>query len=204
MATDEHLTDGVGPPSEDPDRWELLDVQPQPASVVRVRREVRAVLTRWNAHDMEWVASQLLTEVVTNALLHAGTPFDVVLVHSPGTVRCEVRDHSPLRPRTRNFSPEASTGRGMQLVDRLATAWGVLPDPDGKTVWFELSPSPDVDPDGDGEPDLDALLDSFDDPDVDRGPPDTVHPPHTDIACNPLLPGESTRAGDRRRLGAAS
>jgi hypothetical protein len=217
VVLDEHAGDGVSPPIHDGHRWELLGVQPQAASVARVRREVRAVLTAWGAQEMEWVASQLLTEVVTNAVLHAGTPFDVVLTHTPGApdlVRCEVRDHSPRRPKVRNYSLEAGTGRGMQMVDRLATAWGVLPDSNGgagKTVWFEFASSslgPDGDPDGDL--DLDALLDSVDDPDSDAdgnpGPPGTVRLPDTDVASGThlLLPGDSTPTGLRRRLRTAA
>jgi hypothetical protein len=98
----------------------------------------------------------------------------------------------------------------MQLVDRLASVWGVLPDSDGrdgKTVWFELSAStadPDRDPDDDGDPDLDALLDSFDDP--DPSPTRTLRLPDTDIACGtrPQLPGDTTTANPRRRVRAAA
>lgn len=175
MTPEQAITDGVDPPTDHDHRWELRDVPPVPASVTAVRRQARAILTRWGAEEMEWVASQLLTEVVSNAVLHAGTPFDVVLTHAPDTVRCEVRDRNPHRPKVRSYSLEASTGRGMHLIDQLATAWGVLPEAGGKTVWFELSPRPDPDKDpyDGGEPDLDALLDSFEH-DGDPGPPTTA------------------------------
>jgi len=101
--------------------------------------------------------SQLLTEVVTNAVLHAGTPLRVVLEQdvSSGRLRCEVSDDSPARPRLRRHSTEATTGRGLQLLDRVASAWGVEPLAAGKTVWFEVDGAGDATL---GDEDLAALL----------------------------------------------
>ena len=100
----------------------------------------RGVLTAWDADDLEWELSQLLTEVVTNAVLHAGTPLRVVLEQdgTAGRLRCEVSDGSPVRPRLRHHSAEATTGRGLQLLESVAASWGVQPMGGGKTVWFEL------------------------------------------------------------------
>jgi anti-sigma regulatory factor (Ser/Thr protein kinase) len=114
------------------------------ASVGEARRWARAVLTAWHADDAEWELSQLLTEVVTNAVLHAGTALRVVLEQdaTSGRLRCEVTDGSPARPRVRRHSAEATTGRGLQLLESVATSWGVQTVSGGKTVWFEL--------DGDG------------------------------------------------------
>jgi hypothetical protein len=95
----------------------------------------------------------------------------------------------------------------MQLVDRLTAAWGVIPDlGGGKTVWFEFAPAdPDAAPDGDV--DVDALLDSFDDPgDVDPGPPATLRLPDTDTAYGTRRRhrARGTPAGGRRRVRAAT
>ena len=110
------------------------------ASVAEARRWARGVLTAWDADDLEWELSQLLTEVVTNAVLHAGTPLRVVLEQdgAAGRLRCEVSDGSPVRPRLRHHSAEATTGRGLQLLESVAVSWGVQPLGGGKTVWFEL------------------------------------------------------------------
>jgi anti-sigma regulatory factor (Ser/Thr protein kinase) len=110
------------------------------ATVADARRWARGVLTAWDADDLEWELSQLLTEVVTNAVLHAGTTLRVVLEQDgpSGRLRCEVTDGSPVRPRVRRHSAEATTGRGLQLLESVATAWGVEPMANGKTVWFEL------------------------------------------------------------------
>ena len=110
------------------------------ATVAEARRWARGVLAAWDADELEWELSQLLTEVVTNAVLHAGTTLRVVLEQdaASGRLRCEVTDGSPVRPRLRNHSAEATTGRGLQLLESVATSWGVQPVGGGKTVWFEL------------------------------------------------------------------
>ena len=113
---------------------------PRTATVAEARRWARSILTAWDADDLEWELSQLLTEVVTNAVLHAGTTLRVVLEQdaASGRLRCEVSDGSPVRPRLRRHSAEATTGRGLQLLETVATRWGVQPLSGGKTVWFEL------------------------------------------------------------------
>ena len=140
-------------------RWSATAVAPEARSVGEVRREVRDVLTAWGADSFDWALSQLLTEVVTNVVLHAATPFDVTLVHDTASgaarLRCEVSDASPRLPRPRSYSLESATGRGMKLVEQLSAAWGVDRHGRGKTVWFEL-----VAGDDDGIPDLDAFLEA--------------------------------------------
>jgi anti-sigma regulatory factor (Ser/Thr protein kinase) len=110
------------------------------ATVGEARRWARGVLTAWDADGLEWELSQLLTEVVTNAVLHAGTAVRVVLEQdvASGRLRCEVSDDSPVRPRVRRHSTEATTGRGLQLLDSVASAWGVELLGTGKTVWFQV------------------------------------------------------------------
>ena len=53
-------------------------------------------------------------------------------------MRVSVCDDSPARPRLRNYGPEAVTGRGLVIVDRIAKRWGVEPSDAGKCVWFEI------------------------------------------------------------------
>ena len=79
-----------------------------------------------------------LSEVVTNAVLHATPPIQVLGNVVGSTVRVEVSDGSiaaPLRRTPKNSSP---TGRGLILLDHLASAWGVEITGSGKTVWFEI------------------------------------------------------------------
>jgi hypothetical protein len=52
----------------------------------------------------------------------------------------EVTDSSPALPQHRNYGPDATTGRGIALVEALSTAWGVESSPTGKTVWCRVAP----------------------------------------------------------------
>lgn len=80
-----------------------------------------------------------MSEVVTNALLHAGTDIVLRLETTGNRVRVEVWDASPLPPSMRHYGDSALTGRGLGLVDALAAAWGIRSESEGKTVWFELA-----------------------------------------------------------------
>ncbi|QPK49935.1 ATP-binding protein [Streptomyces gardneri] len=90
----------------------------------------------------------LVSEVVTNACLHAGGPEELVLRHAAGRLRVEVADASPVHPRVRVArSPGLPGGHGLMVLDRLAVAWGSEDkgpgDGAGKVVWLEVSrPSP--------------------------------------------------------------
>ena len=91
-------------------------------------------------------ARLLLTEVVTNSVIHGGSKdssdwigLDVEL--SPEALRVEVRDHGPgFRPAPALPSPMETGGRGLYLVDELADRWGVADG--GRRVWFELDRQP--------------------------------------------------------------
>ena len=124
------------------------------ASVAEARRFLRTTLSDWDAEALEWPAMQALSELVTNAVLHAGTAVTVGLEQvGPGNLRLEVRDGSGRIPHQRRYGTQATTGRGIALVDGLSDRWGVDPAGDGKTVWCELSA-----PDEAAEPDLSAFL----------------------------------------------
>jgi anti-sigma regulatory factor (Ser/Thr protein kinase) len=79
-----------------------------------------------------------VSEVVTNAVLHArSAPTMTVAIEGP-RVRVEVRDGDPTPPVRRRRSLLASTGRGLLLLDDLTDRWGTSPVGAGKVVWFEL------------------------------------------------------------------
>lgn len=85
------------------------------------------------------VATLLVSEVVTNAVLHARSDLELHLISGGHFVRVEVSDASPAKPVVRDHSADALSGRGLALVQRLATAWGVQDRPGGKVVWFEIA-----------------------------------------------------------------
>ncbi|MFG3224585.1 ATP-binding protein [Kitasatospora sp. NPDC048194] len=81
----------------------------------------------------------LVSELVGNALRHAGEPGALLLVRGPGRMRIEVSDSSPRPPLPRPpHGPDERGGLGLYLLDRLALCWGWRPWGRGKTVWCEL------------------------------------------------------------------
>ena len=84
-------------------------------------------------------ASLLLSELVTNSIVHARTDIEVRLIADDHMVRAEVSDGNPTVPSTRRAHELAGTGRGLQLIEQLSTRWGVSASDGGKTVWFELA-----------------------------------------------------------------
>ncbi len=111
-----------------------------PRSAREARQFVAAQLENGYARHSD-TAQLLVSELVTNAILHARTRVCVRVVRRNGRVRVEVVDHSQTATRGRRYSSEATTGRGLGLVEALADEWGVDVDPSGggKTVWFEVS-----------------------------------------------------------------
>ncbi|MDQ3615028.1 MAG: ATP-binding protein [Actinomycetota bacterium] len=114
---------------------------PQPASVGEARRMVRRSLVLGGRDDLVETAELLVSEVVTNALVHAGTPIDVALSVKHDGLRVEIGDESPHLPSRRRYGPTAGTGRGLLMLERLVSDWGVVASRRGKTVWFHLSDS---------------------------------------------------------------
>ena len=110
-----------------------------PTSAGAARRFVRNALSGADSEDLEDTVILLVSELVTNAVIHAGTEVEVLVRLLPETVRVEVMDTADSAPMPRTASTEDSSGRGLALVESLARSWGVDPVPGGgKTVWFEV------------------------------------------------------------------
>jgi PAS domain S-box-containing protein len=110
-----------------------------PSSVATARRVVRDALTLARRDDLVEAAQLLVSEVVTNALVHAGTPIDFQAWVGDAGLRVEVTDGSTQTPTRRSYGAMAGTGRGLRLLEQMVDRWGTLAREDGKTVWFELS-----------------------------------------------------------------
>jgi anti-sigma regulatory factor (Ser/Thr protein kinase) len=80
----------------------------------------------------------LVSELVTNALVHARTAIDVDLSKAAGMIRIAVTDESRDLPRLESPIELSAHGRGLPLVAAQADDWGVHETPSGKTVWFSL------------------------------------------------------------------
>jgi anti-sigma regulatory factor (Ser/Thr protein kinase) len=126
---------------------------PSPDSVRGCRRFVAGALSSWGLEDVEDDARSVVSELATNAVLHARTEFTLSLSTDGELLRVVVTDDSPYRPRSRSHSdPEATTGRGLMLVGLLSSDWGVEPHGHGKSVWCELLVSPEGPGDGASDP----------------------------------------------------
>jgi PAS domain S-box-containing protein len=117
----------------------LYRMQAHPSSVPTARRVVREALTLARRDDLIDAAQLLVSEIVTNALVHAGTPIDFRASVGNAGLRVEVTDGSTQAPTPRRYGAMAGTGRGLRLLEQLVDRWGTLTHEHGKTVWFELS-----------------------------------------------------------------
>jgi len=116
-----------------------LEVPPVSTGIGEARRFTKRQLQVWGQVDLVDTAILLISELVTNAILHGGEGAVLTLLLTDRTLRVEVQDASPALPVVRSYSETATTGRGMVIVDSLAAAWGSFPVAGGKVVWFELT-----------------------------------------------------------------
>ncbi|MFB9464219.1 ATP-binding protein [Streptomyces cinereospinus] len=121
-----------------------VEYAPRPSAVGEARAEVRRQLEIWGladrdglGEDLVGTAELLVSELATNALLHAASRFRLTLSAAHGVLRCEVFDGGRRVPQVLDAGTSES-GRGMFLVQALARRWGCHQDGPGKTVWFEL------------------------------------------------------------------
>ncbi len=129
---------------------------PPTADSVRLARGfVTRQLSAAGLDSAAFAATLLVSELVTNAVLHARTELRVEVDADSELVRIAVQDASPLPVLRRRHSLESGTGRGLLLVEQMARAWGVDQRRGGKAVWFEITGEPDA---VEVEPDLDAFL----------------------------------------------
>ncbi len=103
------------------------------------RKFVRDVLYPFGLDDV--VPRIVTSELASNAVRHAQTPFRVAVDVNPGTIRIEVEDGAGAQKiATEIASP--NTGRGLRIVEDVATSWGVEHRGEKKAVWIELPATP--------------------------------------------------------------
>ncbi|MFH8616967.1 SpoIIE family protein phosphatase [Streptomyces sp. NPDC017979] len=112
-------------------------------SVATARAFVRDTLQGWGHSDIVDDAVVLTSELVTNAVIHAGTAADVLCLRTDDSVRIEVADRYPEREipiqGSHVLAPlDSENGRGLLLCSALASRWGVEYAPTSKQVWFQL------------------------------------------------------------------
>jgi PAS domain S-box-containing protein len=119
--------------------------EPALASAGAARRLVRDTLVEVGREEWLDAGELAVSEVVTNAALHAHTPIDLHLEVLPDRLRVAVRDRNPEMPLQRHYDDEATTGRGMGLVAAIALECGVDSlGAEGKVAWFSVGDPPDV------------------------------------------------------------
>jgi len=118
-----------------------LDLDPVPQSVRQARAWVVAELGTLGRDDLSDAAELGVSELVTNAILHAEPPIVVRVGGTATHPRIEVHDASSAPPRTRVMAPEdrllATVGRGLAIVAMFSHTWGAEVSTHGKVVWFE-------------------------------------------------------------------
>jgi anti-sigma regulatory factor (Ser/Thr protein kinase) len=115
-----------------------LRLSPEPASATRARDVTRSHLAPICPDGVVESAALVVTELVSNVVVHALTDMLLVVDVVPGRVDLRVQDSSPQQPRLQQTNLDAVGGRGLAIVDELATTWGVEHQRGMKVVWAEL------------------------------------------------------------------
>ena len=110
----------------------------EPLTVGRARRAVRNALKAAGAMHLRDVSELVVSELVTNAVVHAGTPVILRITAVSDGIRVEVEDGSLHLPIRRTWADTAGTGRGLRIVDEQADRWDTVLTKVGKVVWFEI------------------------------------------------------------------
>lgn len=118
-----------------------LTIPPDSASIAGARRFTESFLRGHGLDRLTDAMVLLVSEVVTNAIIHGGSGAELCLMLTGTSIRAEVRDGSRALPAVKQYSDNATTGRGMLIVESLASSWGTESDPKGKVVWFALDAS---------------------------------------------------------------
>ena len=112
---------------------------PVPEAVAAVRRFVTEVLTHWRELDLVTDATLVASELATNAVLHASSPFRVSVDRSVGVICIAIQDSTSDPAEAQDAGHHDGSGRGMVIVEALARRWGSDSLPTGKVVWAELT-----------------------------------------------------------------
>jgi anti-sigma regulatory factor (Ser/Thr protein kinase) len=114
------------------------------AGVKAARTFIRDILHEWGLTAITGDVILMVSEIVTNGLIHADSDVDLRLREYPDHIRLEVRDADPTPPIPSVIAAddeeiqESEHGRGLIIVDSIASRWGSSPSGRGKTVWLEM------------------------------------------------------------------
>lgn len=112
------------------------DLPAHPQAVGKARELAREVLRVWSLPGLVEEVTVIVSELVTNAIVHGSPPITFALHRRGPLVRGEVTDHGAGRPAPVSAGTDQAHGRGLAIVSAYCARWGVEPAPGGKTVWF--------------------------------------------------------------------
>lgn len=115
---------------------------PIPQAGARSRELVRERCAAWGVESVSEDAQMVVTELVSNAVEHAGTPLDVIVTLSDDSLHLAVHDGDPTPPQPQPVSLGRSRGRGLRLIESVAASWGSVLADTGKVVWATLRIGP--------------------------------------------------------------
>lgn len=107
-----------------------IDLSPEPSSVGRARSFVREHLRAWGCEPVAQTAELLTSELATNVVRHAHTPYAVVVTRTLGGAQVDVLDRSDDNPVLQVRDVRSSGGRGLAIVACMASEWGATPPED--------------------------------------------------------------------------
>jgi anti-anti-sigma regulatory factor len=119
-----------------------VTLSPAPEATGEARGLVDRACARWRIGHLADTAALIVTELVANAVQHAGTPIRLGVTLGRRRLYISVRDGSPRPVRRTGADDEAESGRGLLIVEGLASAWGSTPMGAGKIVWATMTLSP--------------------------------------------------------------
>ena len=115
--------------------WQL---PPDPAVVAEARKSATRQLSDWGLDDLAFTTELVVSELVTNAIRHAGGPIRLRLIAEQALI-CEVSDGGASAPHLRHPKTTDEGGRGLLLISQFTQRWGTRYTSDGKIIWAEQS-----------------------------------------------------------------
>lgn len=138
------MHDGQATPHQAPEE-RAVAIQADLAAASFARSFVRDTVLGWQLPGLTDDTVLVVSELVSNAILHGQPPLELRVARTPHGVRVEVRDGSRVSPVRPVATSDTMTGRGIALVEAVCARWGVEQVNDGKAVWVELTGTSPVD-----------------------------------------------------------